>query len=309
MSIDPMSAAKISRIGIAGLGLMGQACADRLGQAGFDLVGFDVDPARCRAFRGPGREAAASLAALVACDAVVLAVFDTAQVEAVIEGDGGLLVAGRVAGDAAQPLPLVLCISTCDPDRIAALATRCAAAGLPFVEMPISGTSRTLAAGDAMGLVAGHEADVAQAQPVLDALCGHRHFLGSAGNAGRAKLAVNLVLGLNRAAMAEGLVLAEQLGLAAEPFLKVLQDSAASSRVMSVKGQMMARRHFDPPQSKVAQSLKDFHLIIDQAAARGQALPFAQTYAAMMSDCLAHGDAERDNALIVEAIARQRVSR
>lgn len=304
-----MSAAKSPRIGIAGLGLMGQACADRLGSVGFDLLGFDVDPARCRAFGGPGREAAASLGALVACDAVVLAVFDTEQVEAVIEGDGGLLAAGQAAGALARRLPLVLCISTCDPDRIAALATRCDAAGLPFVEMPISGTSRTLAAGGAMGLVGGRADAVAQAQPVLDALCTHRHFLGPAGNAGRAKLAINLVLGLNRAAMAEGLVLAERLGLAAEPFLEVLQDSAAGSRVMSVKGQMMARRHFDPPQSKVAQSLKDFHLIIDQAAARGQALPFAQTYAAMMSDCLAHGDAERDNALIVEAIARQRAPR
>ncbi|WP_051237449.1 NAD(P)-dependent oxidoreductase [Ottowia thiooxydans] len=292
------------RIGIVGLGLMGTACATRLGGAGLSLAGYDVDPARRAAFTGPGRVAAAELADLVTCDVVVLAVFDTTQVEQVVEGDSGLLNAAQKAGRK----PVVLCVSTCDPDRMAALAQRCAAAGLPFAEMPISGTSGTLARGEAVGLVAGAEADLQRATPVLDALCSSRHILGPVGNGSRAKLAVNLVLGLNRSALAEGLVFASELGLDPERFLDVLIGSAAYSRVMQVKGRMMATRQFEPLQGKVDQSLKDFRLILEQAAVRGQALPFANIYADLLEGCVARGDSARDNSFIVEAIARCRTT-
>lgn len=301
---SPAAPGTAMRVGIVGLGLMGSACATRLGGAGLSLAGYDVDPARRAAFAGPGRTAASELAELADCDVVVLAVFDTAQVEQVIEGDGGLLGAARQKSSH----PVVLCVSTCDPDRITALGERCAAAGLAFAEMPISGTSGTLARGEAVGLVAGTEADLQRAAPVLDALCPSRHLLGAVGNGSRAKLAVNLVLGLNRGALAEGLVFAGELGLDPERFLDVLIGSAAHSRVMQVKGVMMATRQFEPLQGKVDQSLKDFRLILEQAEARGQALPFAGVYAGLLEGCVARGEAGRDNAFIVEAIARCRTS-
>jgi 3-hydroxyisobutyrate dehydrogenase-like beta-hydroxyacid dehydrogenase len=296
----------IRTVGIAGLGLMGTASAQRLALAGFDLRGYDVDPGRCTAFTGadgPGRAAAQSLAELAAqCDAIVLAVFDTDQVEQALFGASGLVHAAHAAGRA----PVLVCISTCDPDRIAAVAQRCATAGLGFVESPISGTSATLAKGEAVGLVAGRDQDLARAAPVLDALCPRRYALGAAGNAARAKLAVNLVLGLNRAAMAEGLQFAQQLGLDPQEFLSVLIGSAAYSRVMEVKGPAMARRRFDPPQSRVDQSLKDFRLILAQAEAHAQPLPFAQVYVRLLEDCMDAGEGKFDNAAIIEAIARLR---
>ncbi|MES2183615.1 MAG: NAD(P)-dependent oxidoreductase [Pseudomonadota bacterium] len=298
-----MTAAPAWRVGIAGLGLMGSACASRLHGAGFALQGFDVDAQRCAAFTGERRTPAASVAELARHnDVIVLAVFDTTQVEDAIEGTGGIL-----AASAPGRRPTVVCTSTCDPDRIAALALRCAVVGLPFVEMPVSGTSGSMAKGDAVGLTAGAPADIARIVAVLDALCPQRHFLGAAGNGGRAKLAVNLVLGLHRGAMAEGLVFAERLGLDPTAFLKVLVGSAAYSRVMEVKGPLMAERRFDPPQSRVDQSLKDFSLMAEQATAHGQALPFASVYTALMGDCVAQGEALLDNAIIIEAIRRRTV--
>lgn len=301
-SAAPTSTGTALHVGIVGLGLMGSACAQRLGAAGLRVSGHDIDAARRDAFGGPGRQAVAQLAELAACDVVVLAVFDTAQVEQVVEGPGGLLAAARERGHA----PVLLCVSTCDPERLAALGQRCAAAGLPFAEMPISGTSGTLAAGQAVGLVAGEDSDLQRALPVLDALCPTRHVLGAVGDGSRAKLAVNLVLGLNRSALAEGLVFAERLGLDPQRFLGVLIGSAAHSRVMQVKGEMMATRRFEPLQGKLDQSLKDFRLILAQAAARGQGLPFASVYAGLLEDCVARGEASRDNAYIVEAVARCR---
>ena len=298
-----MSTAAICKVGIAGLGLMGTAAARRLAQAGFALSGYDVDPARGASFAGPGRRQADSLAQLARdCEAIVLAVFDTGQVEQALFGEQGIVPASQAAGRA----PLVVCLSTCHPGRIAEVWRRCAALGLPFVEAPISGTSQTLAKGEAVGLVAGRDEDLAQAGPLLDALCPRRHVLGAPGDAAKAKLAVNLVLGLNRGALAEGLLFAERLGLSPPDFLRVLVDSAAYSRVMEVKGAAMAQGCFDPPQSRVDQSLKDFGLILDQAGAQGQALPFAEIYVQLLQDCVRGGQAGLDNAVIIEAIARRR---
>lgn len=293
----------IATVGIVGLGLMGMACASRLRQAGFTLIGHDVDPAKRAAFAEARYGALETLHALPAqCELVLLAVFDTDQVESVIEAARGLLAGSRLAGR----FPLIVCTSTCDPDRIAALAARCAKAGLPFIEAPISGTSASLAQGQAVGLLAGEENDIRRASPVLDAICPARHYLGAAGNGAKAKLAVNLVLGLNRGAVAEGLVFAERLGLAPEPFLNVLLGSAAYSRVMEVKGPMMARRSFRPPQSRVDQSLKDFRLIAELASSHGQQLPFAAVYTALLEGCVAAGEATADNAVIIEAVARRK---
>ena len=125
------------------------------------------------------------------------------------------------------------------------------------------------------------------------------------GNASRAKLAVNLTLGLNRAALAEGLVFASRLGLEPRDFLDVLRGSAAYSQVMDVKGDIMARREYLEPQSRIDQSLKDFTLMLSQARACGQALPFAAVYTRMLEDCIAHGEGAWDNAAIREAIARR----
>ena len=144
-----------------------------------------------------------------------------------------------------------------------------------------------------------------KAAPVLDAICPRRHYLGAVGNGSRAKLAVNLILGLNRAALAEGLVFASRLGLEPVAFLEVARGSAAYSQVMDVKGELMARREYRNPQSRVDQSLKDFRLMLEQARASGQDLPFASVYARMLEDCVAHGEALFDNAAIAEAIGRR----
>ena len=159
-----------------------------------------------------------------------------------------------------------------------------------------------------MGLVGGDAEDVAALAAVLDVLCPTRHVLGPVGNGSRAKLAVNLILGLNRAALAEGLVFAERLGLDPVAFLDVARQSAAYSQVMDVKGKLMATRAFTKPQSKVDQSLKDFRMMIELAASAGQALPFAQVYADLLGDCVARGEGALDNAIIIEAVARRRRS-
>ena len=81
--------------------------------------------------------------------------------------------------------------------------------------------------------------------------------------------------------------------------------SAAQSAVMDSKGAKMARREFSP-QGRIAQSAKDFTLILDGAAAAGQGLPFARTYLQMMQAALAAGEGDLDNAAVLLPISRSR---
>lgn len=285
-------------VGIIGTGLMGSACARRLIAAGQSVTGYDLDAAKGPAFAKLGGQTAASIAALARDgNTMVLAVFNTDQVEAACDA----LLAARPAG--APPIT-VICVSTCDPDRIEALAARLPADRLRFVEMPVSGTSEQTARGEALGLVGGDPAAADAVKPVLDAICPRRHHLGAAGNGGRAKLAINLILGINRAALAEGLVFAERMGLPLDSFLGVARDSAAYSQIMDIKGKKMIDGDFTP-HGKIAQTLKDFSLMLEVAQRLQQQLPLAATYTDIVEGCMGAGEAELDNAAVIREIRRR----
>lgn len=288
-------------VGVIGTGLMGTACAKRLRAAGHEVLGYDADAGKLKALEALGGRPARSLAEIAgACDIAVLAVFNTSQVEDVIEGARGL-AAARTEG--AGPLT-VLCVSTCDPDRIAALAARLSGGCVRFVELPVSGTSEQTARGDALGLVGGDRAAADAARGVIEAICPRWHYLGAAGNGGRAKLAINLILGINRAALAEGLVFAERMGLDPAAFLPVARDSAAYSQIMDIKGKKMLAGDF-APQGYVTQSLKDFSLMLEQAQRVKQRLPLGEVYKALMDGCVAAGEGELDNSAIICEIRRR----
>lgn len=288
-------------VGIIGNGLMGAACARRLRTAGHAVHGYDIDAAKVAALSAIGVQPAESIAALARdCNTVIIAVFNTDQVEAALEAPDGLLAA--LAPDA--PPLTAICVSTCDPDRITALAQRLPAKRLRFIEMPVSGTSDQTARGEALGLVGGDPAAAEAVRDVLDAICPRRHHLGAAGNGGRAKLAINLILGINRAALAEGLVFAERMGLDPARLLAVARDSAAYSQIMDVKGKKMIDGDF-APHGKIAQTLKDFSLMLELAERLRQQLPLAATYTDIVEGCMKQGEAELDNAAVIREIRRR----
>jgi len=286
-------------IGVIGIGLMGMACAKRLRAAGLELLGYDVDTQKIEAFIKLGGKPALSVAQIArTCHKVVLAVFNTDQVEATVDA----LVASLPAG---KPPLIALCVSTCDPDRISKLFARTPANKVRYVESPVSGTSQQTEQGDALGMIGGDPAAAEDAKDVLDAICPRRHHLGAAGNGGRAKLAINLILGVNRAALAEGLVFAQKLGLDPGAFLKVARESAAQSQVMDIKGPKMVSGDYTP-HGFITQTRKDFLLMLEQAAGRGQGLPLAETYVSIVNGCVAAGEGNLDNSAVIEEIRRRK---
>ena len=284
-------------VGVIGLGLIGTTLAKRLLAAGFKVHGYDVRAERIQQLAALGGTACGSPRTVAqACDTTVLAVFNTDQVESVLEAsDGAQFTTGQI----------VICTSTCDPDRIEALAKRVEARGVRFLESPISGNSDQIAKGNGIALIGGDRDIMHTAMPVLKALCKQSHYLGPVGSGGRAKLAVNLIGGLNRAVMAEGLAFAEAMGLELAPFLEVLKSSAAYSRAMDTRGMKMITSDFTP-HAWLMQSLKDFKLMHEVSGRVGQQLPLAKLYTELVESCIAHGEGDLDNSAVIQELRRRR---
>jgi 3-hydroxyisobutyrate dehydrogenase-like beta-hydroxyacid dehydrogenase len=280
-------------VGVIGVGLMGEVYARRLVAAGFAVIGFDVDPAKTARLAQFGAQAGTLADIAQKCEPIVVAVFNTEQVEDVVERALIPAAAGKI----------VLVTSTCDPDRIAALGAR-VGDRLRFLETPVSGTSEQVRQGDGVGLIGGDQKIAADAAPVLDTLFAKSFHIGKVGDGGRAKLAVNLILGLNRLALAEGLVFAARLGLDPAAFLDVARRSAAASQVMDTKGPKMIGGDF-APEGRVRQTLKDTQLMLDQARKAGQKLPLLEIHADVLQACVRHGDSEQDNSIVIEEIRRR----
>ena len=286
--------AALSPVGMIGLGLMGTALAARLNDAGTPVIGFDIDPAKHKSFAG---ESAAAVEDVMArCRTVVVAVFNADQVETVLQGC-------RNAGLA----DLVICTTTCAPDEIVNLSNQATQLHLRFVEAPISGTSAEVRAGSALALIAGERAAIDAAATVLNTLCPRQTRVGKIGDAARTKLAINLVLQNNRAALAEGIAFAESIGLDGPAFLASLRESAAYSRVMDSKAEKMLARDFTA-QSHIAQTLKDAELILEEARRTRQHLPMTMVQAGLLRAAINLAGPDADSAAIIEAIRPSRTA-
>src|SRR5262245_937878 len=285
-------------VAVVGLGLMGEVYARRLLDADIPVIGFDIDPARRMRLTEIGGQPVQSLAELARpARCIIIAVFSTDQVEDVVE-DYLLPALGDGSGK------IVLCMSTCDPDRVAALARRVIPRGIRYLDVPVSGTSDQVRRGDGVALIGGDAAIADEVKDVLDALFARQFHIGDVGDGGRAKLAVNLILGLNRLALAEGLIFAERLGLDPTVFLDVACGSASYSQVMETKGPKMVRGDFSP-EGRVRQTLKDAQLMLDQAAAVGQKLAMLEVHADVLEACVRAGEADLDNSAVIREVRRR----
>lgn len=288
----------LAPIAIIGLGLMGEVYAQRLLDRGFAVTGYDIDPARRARLKEIGGTPADTIAELAkSARCIILAVFSTAQVEDVIENH--LLPA---LGDGSNKI--VICMATVDPDQVTALTGRVVPRGIRYLDVPVSGTSEQVRQGDGVALIGGDAATAAEVSDIFDALFVRRFHVGKIGDGGRAKLAVNLILGLNRLALAEGLVFAERLGLDPAAFLEVAKGSASYSQVMETKGPKMVRNDFSP-EGRVKQTLKDAHIMLDQAKAVGQTLSVLQVHADVLEACAKAGEADLDNSAIIKEVRRR----
>lgn len=286
------------KIGLVGLGLVGTAIAESLLERQFHVVGFDIDPQRRAHLEKSGGKAAGDPAELARqAEYIVLSLPDTKVVRQVVDGPSGLLKA--------EPLPThIIDTTTGDPEETMALARRLAERGIFFLDSTISGSSRQVRERKAVFMVGGEKAAFERCTDIFTALATKVFYLGPSGNGSRAKLAGNLILGLNRLALAEGLVFADKLGLELESFLELLKATPAYSAVMDIKGDKMLKADFKA-EARIRQHHKDVSLILKYAEMAGQELPLSKVHLNVLEKAIAAGDADMDNSAVIREIRRR----
>jgi 3-hydroxyisobutyrate dehydrogenase-like beta-hydroxyacid dehydrogenase len=282
-------------VGVVGLGLLGHAVAARLRGAGDEVVGHDIVPERVAALVALGGRAGGSVAGVTAAaDVVCVLLPSLAAVEEVVLGAAGIAAGARAGTTVVQ-------MSTISPALTERLARECAARGLGFLDCPISGTSGMVERGDGIIFVGGERALYERWRPMLERILPRAVFIGPAGQAMVLKLVANLLVALNSAAAAEALSMAERAGLDVRLALEVLTGSAATSRMLEVRGPMMVRRAF-PPQMKLDLFMKDLHLIQEAAGAVGAPVPLTDVAERLYAAAVADGHAGEDLAVVVTAL-------
>lgn len=286
--------AATKRVGLIGLGLMGQAFAQRLLAAGWEVVGFDVAAVCRQCAKKLGVQISPSNAAvLAACDRVLLSLPTLRETELVLAD----------ARSALRPGHMILDTTTGEPEEAEAIHQRVAAQGVRYLDATISGNSEQVASGDdVLTMVGGDAAAFAAARPLLRVLTPRVRHVGPSGSGARMKLVTNLVLGLNRAVLAEGLCFAEQLGFTRRAALEVLLDSMAYSAIMDTKGEKMVTEDFTP-QARLSQHLKDVRLMLQAAETKRFKLPLTTVHRQLLEAAEAAGLGPLDNSALIKVLA------
>lgn len=285
----------MATVGVVGLGLLGYAVASRLLKAGHQVVGFDVLPDKVNAVTALGGKAADSAAAVArAAEAVCAILPSLATVEQAILGAQGIAAGAR-------PGQVIIQISTVSPALSEHLARALADRGLGFLDCPISGTSAQVARGEGIVMVGGERALYERWRPVLEAILPKALYVGAAGQATLLKLVANLLIGLHSAAAAEALSLARAGGLDPSLALEVLTVSAATSRMLEVRGPLIVRGEF-AAQMKLELFMKDLHLIQDAARAAGTPIPLTDLAERLYAAAQAAGHGLEDLSVVVTAL-------
>lgn len=285
-------------IGLAGLGLVGSAMAERLKAERFNVIGFDIDPAKNKQLEQLGGVVVNSPAEVAEqADRIILSLPDTDAVLQVVEGPGGIL-------DAKKTPNYIIDTTTGEPDKTAALAQRLAGLDIYFLDAPFSGSSQQVRDKEVVFMVGGEKAAFEKCMDIFKALGAKVFYLGASGNGSKAKLAGNLILGLNRLALAEGLVFAAKLGLEPRAFLEMLKVTPAYSVAMDVKGKKMLDGDFTP-QARLRQHHKDVSIMLKYAENLEQELPLSKAHLEILEKAIAAGDGELDNSAVIREIQRR----
>jgi len=275
--------------GIIGIGLLGSAIAERLQLAGLELFGWDVDSGNLERASAAGHVKKLEPCRIAAtCDRIVLCLPNSGVVESVV---------AQIEDDL-QPGAMVIDTTTGSPAAVERVAERLAQRKVTYLDACIGGSSEDVRRHRAMVLCGGPTAAFAACQPMLDAIAPQVYHMGAVGTGTRMKLVFNLVLGLNRAVLAEGLMFAAKSGIGLDEALDVLQHGAAYSRVMDTKGRKMIDDDF-APQARLSQHLKDVRHILEEGAASGAMLPLSGLHAKLLEEVERAGYGADDNSAIV----------
>jgi 3-hydroxyisobutyrate dehydrogenase-like beta-hydroxyacid dehydrogenase len=287
----------VTAVGFVGLGTMGSALTARLLAAGWEVAGYDIDPARVTAHRARGGTVAASPAGAAAHADVAVTSLPSADALAEV-----------AAGIGPRPGLVIIETSTLPVAVKRQAREALAERGTVLLDCPLSGTGGQALAGDVVAYLSGPAEAKARALPVLHAMTRGVHDVGEFGNGSAVKFIANLLVAVHNVAAAEALVLAERAGLDLATVLTAVADGAGTSAMFEVRGPAMAARDYSGPGVTTTVFDKDLQIIAGFARETGTPAPLFTLASAFYAAALAQGHAGDDTAC-VHAVLRRMAGR
>ena len=290
MSVPP-------RIGFIGLGIMGRAMALNLHRAGFQVSVYNRTRSRTTEFADLGCQVASTPRALAKmCDTLITMVSDPAAIDEVMEGPEG-------AASAFQGGNALINMSTLSPDYTAELAKKCYAAGVVFLDCPVSGSKAAAEKGQLVILAGAEKPALERFTPVLKAM-GKEIVHAGLPPAGTAlKLCVNLIVAQLTTALAESAALAQAQGIdPALIFETLAHNPAMNCGYFSLKKDNILKREF-PPAFPLRHMLKDARFMLAEAAKRRLELPVTAAVERLMTKSYNSGYGDKDLSVVLDTLA------
>jgi 3-hydroxyisobutyrate dehydrogenase-like beta-hydroxyacid dehydrogenase len=284
------------RVGFIGLGIMGSRMAANLRRAGFELTVHNRTRATAEAWAAEhGATVAATPAeAAAAGDLLITMVVDGAQVEQVLLGSEG-------AVQSAHEDLLCIDMSTIAPRDTRRIGAALAQRGVGMVDAPVTGSAPRAEDGTLTIMAGGEPADVARAQPVLEAMGELIVHVGPLGQGEMVKLINNAVAAVNTAVVGEALLVGERTGVDLDALERVLGAGSGASAMLALKAGPM-RRHDYTTLFKLEHMLKDVRLCLEEGQAAGAPFTFAAAARELLTAAAGRGLGDDDFAAVIEVL-------
>jgi 2-hydroxy-3-oxopropionate reductase len=285
----------MATIGFVGLGIMGRPMLKNLLKAGHTVVAYGRNAEKLDAAVNDGALRGASNSDVGARAPIVITMLpDGPEVEEVVLGTNGIL-----AG--AKPGSLIIDMSSINPLVSQKIAAACAANGVEFLDAPVSGGEPKAIDGTLAIMVGGKEEAFAKAEPILKCMGSSATLTGPVGAGNTTKLANQIMVACNIAAMGEALTLATRCGLNPEVVVNAIKNGLAGSAVLNAKGPMLIARNFKPG-FKIYLHQKDLRNALQTAESNRVFLPITALVQQMLSSLIADGKGDLDHSAIATFI-------
>jgi 3-hydroxyisobutyrate dehydrogenase-like beta-hydroxyacid dehydrogenase len=286
------------RIGVVGLGRMGEPIARRLLDSGHEVTVFNRTASRAVGLVERGASRAGSPADVwESADACITMVADDEALRAVMLGDDGLL-----RGE--QPGRVVIDMSTVSVEASRAVAEATEAAGIAYLRAPVSGNPSVVEAGNLTIIVSGNQGAFEQLEPALRDIGPNVFYLGAGEEARVMKLALNLMVAGTAEVMAEALVLGEANGLGRATMLEVMGTSAVGSPFVKYKTAPLVADDYSATFTSTMMH-KDLSLALEAGQAVGVPLPVTDLVRRLIEQCMAEGMGDLDLMALLPRLERE----
>ena len=287
------------KLGFIGLGIMGAPMALHLVNAGHQLYVNTAGKTPASIASSSAKACASAEEVTRNADIIFTMVPDTPDVEAVLFGANGVAAALQAGGGGVRKI--VVDMSSISPIATKAFAKKINALGADYIDAPVSGGEVGAKAASLTIMCGGDAAVFEKVRPLLEKMGKNITLVGGNGDGQTTKVANQIIVALNIAAVGEALLFASKAGADPAKVREALMGGFAASRILEVHGARMIKRTFEPG-FRIRLHQKDLGLALQGARELGIALPQTAGAAQLMQACAANGMADLDHSALVKAL-------